>query len=230
MQPSYSRFLFCFSIAITSPSHPITATPLGVIFDNTDLVHVGFPLNASSASHINCLQKSFTTTKSTNITTNTNTATNTTTSNNSNHSESKSKSKSLSSIDCMRKYKNRWDARDFSVPQDKLLHLLQQFVVDVHVDGDVDDVDEINGNNGSNGSSITGSIARARTRTRSTSSNILTCQDYQDLARDDYVIYNVMCSDNDNENNPSNKPTIHHFYRTKEWGDTKTNCTICTYD
>ena len=198
------------------------------------MVHVGFPLNASSASHINCLQKSFTTTKSTNITTNTNTntATNTTTSNNSNHSESKSKSKSLSSIDCMRKYKNRWDARDFSVPQDKLLHLLQQFVVDVdvHVDGDVDAVDTTNGNNGSNGSSITGSIARARTRTRSTSSNILTCQDYQDLARDDYVIYNVMCSDNDNENNPSNKPTIHHFYRTKEWGDTKTNCTICTYD
>ena len=192
------------------------------------MVHVGFPLNASSASHINCLQKSFTTTKSTNITTNTNTATNTTTSNNSNHSESKSKSKSLSSIDCMRKYKNRWDARDFSVPQDKLLHLLQQFVVDVHVDGDVDDVDTTNSSNGSNGSSITGSIAP--TRTRSTSSNILTCQDYQDLARDDYVIYNVMCSDNDNENNPSNKPTIHHFYRTKEWGDTKTNCTICTYD
>ena len=171
---------------------------------------------------------------STNITTNTNTTTNTTTSNSSNHSESKSKSKSLSSIDCMRKYKNRWDARDFSVPQDKLLHLLQQFVVDVHVDvdvdGDVDDVDTTNGSNGSNGSSITGSIARTRTRTRSTSSNILTCQDYQHLARDDYVIYNVMCSDNDNENNPSNKPTIHHFYRTKEWGDTKTNCTICTYD
>jgi hypothetical protein len=106
----------------------------------------------------------------------------------------------------MRKYKNRWDSRDFSVPQDKLLHLLQQFVVDVN---------KING-------SITGSSSSS-----SSSNNLLTCEDYQNLARDDYVVYNVMCSDYDN--NPSNK-TIHHFYRNKEWGDTKTNCTICTYD
>jgi hypothetical protein len=194
------------------------------------LVHVGFPLNASSASHIKCLQKSFTTTN----TKNTKNTTNTTTSSNNNSelklklkSKSKSKSKSLSSIDCMGKYKNRWDSRDFSVPQDKLLHLLQQFVVDVDVDVNKN---TINGSNGSDGSSI----AHTHTRTRasssssssSSSSNLLTCKDYQNLARDDYVVYNVMCSDNDN--NPSNK-TIHHFYRNKEWGDTKTNCAICTY-
>jgi hypothetical protein len=96
----------------------------------------------------------------------------------------------------MKERKNRWDMRDFSVPQDKLLHLLQRFVVDVN---------KINGN--------------------SSSSSSLTCEDYKNRAGDDYVVYNVMCSDNDNI--PSNR-TIHHFYRNKEWGDMKTNCTMCT--
>jgi hypothetical protein len=151
----------------------ITDTPLGVIFDNTDLVHVGFPLNASSASHVECLEKSFT----------------------ANNTEP-------TSYDCMKLRENRWDRRDFSVPQDKLLHLLQRFVVDVNK------IDDSNSNS------------------NSSSSSSLTCEDYKSRAGDDYVIYNVMCSDNDK--NPSNK-TIHHFYRNQEWGDMKTKCTMCTH-
>jgi hypothetical protein len=153
----------------------ITDTPLGAIFENTDLVHVGLPLDASSASHIECLEKSFT-----------------------------ANSTEPTSFDCIKKDRNNgWDERDFSVPQDKLLHLLQRFVADVKkIDG----------------SSSGGS---------SSSSSSLTCEDYKNRAGDDFVIYNVMCSDNDN--NPSANKTIHHFYRSQEWGDRKGNCTMCTY-
>ena len=213
--------LFCFVLFCVHhiTSHHITATPVGIIFNNTDLVHVGFPLNASSASHIKCLDRSFTTT----TTTTTRTRTRTRTRANTKSKEKEKKPSYSSSFQCMTKYKNRWDTRDFSVPQDKLLHLLQQFVADVDVDVDVN-VNKIDINDGSGGSSSTSS---------STSSD-LTCKDYQNLARDEYVIYNVMCSDNedeDNNSNPSNTnkaKTVHHFYRDKEWGDMKTNCTICT--
>ena len=126
----------------------ITDTPLGAIFENTDLVHVGLPLDASSASHIECLGKSFT-----------------------------ANSTEPTSFDCIKKNRiNGWDERDFSVPQDKLLHLLQRFVVDVN---------KIDGSRNGAGSS----------------SSSLTCEDYQNRAGDDVVIYNVMCSDN-NDTNP----------------------------
>ena len=138
------------------------------------MVHVGLPLDASSASHIECLEKSFT-----------------------------ANSTEPTSFDCIKKNReNGWDERDFSVPQDKLLHLLQRFVVDV------------NKNDG-------------RSISSSSSSSSLTCEDYKNRAGDDVVIYNVMCSDNDN--NPSDNKTIHHFYRSQEWGDRKGNCTMCTY-
>jgi hypothetical protein len=156
----------------------ITDTPLGAIFENTNLVHVGLPLDASSASHIKCLGKSFT-----------------------------ANSTEPTSFDCIKKDRNNgWDERAFSVSQDKLLHLLQRFVVDVNkIDGSIIS---------SSGSSI---------------STTLTCEDYKNRAGDDVVIYNVMCSDNGN-NNPSDNKTIHHFYRSQEWGDRKGNCTMCTYN
>ncbi|OEU14868.1 hypothetical protein FRACYDRAFT_269702, partial [Fragilariopsis cylindrus CCMP1102] len=113
-----------------------TYTPLGAIFENTNLVHVGLPLDASSASHIECLEKSFT-----------------------------ANSTEPTSFDCIKKNRiNGWDERDFSVPQDKLLHLLQRFVVDV---------------NKNDGRSISSS---------SSSSSSLTCEDYKNRAGDDFVI------------------------------------------
>lgn len=159
------------------------------------MTHIGLPLDSSSASHIDCLQKSFTTT------TTTTTITNNTTNNQANYQ---------SSFECMAKSINRWDRRDFSVPNDKVLDLLQHFVVDVP-----------NNINSKVNSSSTTTTNYNDTSNRGSS---LTCQEYKIRASDEYVIYNTLCSEDPEKSN--NK--VHHFYREKEWSNKKTNCIRCT--
>lgn len=135
----------------TTKAH--SPTPLGVMFTNTDLNHIGYPLGRDSTSHIQCNRTG------------------------------------SDILGCFTPRNNRWDTREFSVRQDVVVDIIDKFVMQ----------------------------------------SPSTCSQFQTNSGDDYVLYNVICSDGNGSDNSTDAKTVHHFYRPANWVDDKVKSAIKYY-
>ena len=77
--------------------------------------------------------------------------------------------------------KHSWDNRDFSVPPQAVIDIIDRLLV------------------------------------KNATNPLESCHEYNRVAGDDYVLYNVNCS-----NKPGLARSVHHFYREPDWIDVKT--------
>ena len=158
-------------------------TPIGKMFENTDLNHIGLPLTASSLMHIPCVASA---------------------------RETCDKAKML---ECLVGYPRRpsleWDNRDFTVPVDAVMDMIEIFVA-----SDFNPTNE--------------PYRRLNQRfplsgTQSSQQGSKHCEDFVETADDKFVLYNLHCT---KVSDPSDDKSAHHFYRPKEWIENKTHALL----
>jgi len=181
-------------------------TPLGKIFSNTDLNHIGLPLAISSAMHIPCVVDA----KNQTI-----------------HNKTKL-------YDCLDLQQNPWDDRHFTAPIDKVLEAIEKFVVGSKekrtnfVGGNQDQKTK---NKRPEGellpTVVSASAAKHRQLPPTVPSQSIYCDHFQNLAGDDFVLYNVNCAPvADDDSKAAMVVTPHHYYRTAEWLEAKTHASM----
>jgi hypothetical protein len=107
-------------------------------------------------------------------------------------------------LDCLED-KNYWDDRSFTVPVDTVIYILEQFIV--------------------NGMGIKNSNEHSTSTSNTTRPIPLLkyCKDFQQIAGDEIVLYNVNCVMSDKQ---SSVIVPHHFYRTTHWLESKTHSSL----
>ena len=145
-----------------------TPTPLGIIYNNTDLNHIGYPLDIRSVSHIDCTRKDVQIKQRITL------------------------SQCLSSRGG-NNGTNRWDNRDFSVPVDAVIDILNRFVV--------------------NKPNKCSDFVRSA-EDHYVLYNVNCVDDEDEEGRDD--------NDTTKSSSSSSSLSVHHYYRKQDWHTNKT--------
>ena len=229
-------------------------TPLGIIFNHTNLNHIGYPLTLDSANHLSCVatyQKKIIQQQQ------------------QREQLYKKNNSSVVSIDkeelleCLEQDDHFWSDRSFTVPVEIVMYLIEHFVVkgmikerttrdkDYNMNSTAMIIRRSSDNTDHSDTTAptpTTMITNVTVNTTSTAEEdmplssypyydatitptIKFCDEFQQIAGDDYVLYNVNCiprsgNTNTNINTHASKMAPHNYYRTEEWLEKKTHALL----